>query len=323
MDMRKLRHAVALADTGSFGRAAEQVHLSQPALSRSIQALESELGVRLFDRDASGATPTVLGRQLLEQARPLLGGLQRLRRQAVSLRDGSRGELSLGAGPLPAATLMPPLLAGLQQTQPGLRLHLRVAPAAVLLELLRAEQIECFVADMGSVEAADAQAGARRAPPAAMQVRPLQPQQGGLFCHASHPLARRRPLRLADLRGQRFAAVQLPPALELGLRQLAAEQEEGLAPPGLICDNVFLLKEVARHSELLLACTREALAPELASGEFCALDLPELAPVRVRLALFSLAGRSASPAAGHFVQALLAAQPAKLEAPVAARRRRA
>lgn len=304
MDMRKFRHALALAETGNFGRAAEQVHLSQPALSRSIQALERELGVRLFDRDANGATPTVVGRQLLDQAGPLLAGLRRLRQQAGELRDGRRAELVIGAGPLPAATLMPPLLAAVQREQPGLHLLLRIAPAALLLELLQAEQIELFVADVSALERVDSGASQRRAA-RTLQVQVLGEQQGGLFCHRSHALARKSNLTLDDLRGQRFAAVQLPPGLQRALQRLAGEDESGLAPPGISCDNLFLLKDLARHGELLMACTREALTQELVCGEFLALDIAGLRTVPVRLGLVTLAGRTASPAASAFIARLL------------------
>ena len=61
MDLRRLNHVVALADTLHFARAAEQVHLSQPAFSRSIQALEYDLFLRLFDRDTGDVRPTTSG----------------------------------------------------------------------------------------------------------------------------------------------------------------------------------------------------------------------------------------------------------------------
>ena len=61
MNLRRLNHVVALADTLHFARAAEAAHLSQPAFSRSIQAIESELGIRLFDRDVGSGTARPAG----------------------------------------------------------------------------------------------------------------------------------------------------------------------------------------------------------------------------------------------------------------------
>ena len=72
MTVRRLSHVVALAEAGSFARAADRVHLSQPALSRSIQAIEAELGLRLFDRAARGVTITQAGKRIVERARRVL-----------------------------------------------------------------------------------------------------------------------------------------------------------------------------------------------------------------------------------------------------------
>src|SRR5690606_12443148 len=73
-DLRQLRHFVALAEHGHFARAAEAVHLSQPALSRSIQALESQLGCTLVNRHSRGISITAHGQLVLEHARRLLAG---------------------------------------------------------------------------------------------------------------------------------------------------------------------------------------------------------------------------------------------------------
>lgn len=77
-DLRQLRHFVALAEYGHFARAADAVHLSQPALSRSIQALEGNLGCALLNRHSRGISLTAHGELVLEHARRLLAGSQAL-----------------------------------------------------------------------------------------------------------------------------------------------------------------------------------------------------------------------------------------------------
>src|SRR5690554_6103639 len=72
IDLRKLNHALAIAEAASYARASERLHLTQSALTRSIQALESELGLQLFDRGKSGVRPTVDGEKILDRARYLL-----------------------------------------------------------------------------------------------------------------------------------------------------------------------------------------------------------------------------------------------------------
>ena len=80
MNLRHLEHWLALADTGSFSRAAEQLHLTQPALSRSIAALEQELGGRLFDRIGKRNELTPLGQAVLARARHVVLEAEELRR---------------------------------------------------------------------------------------------------------------------------------------------------------------------------------------------------------------------------------------------------
>ena len=72
MTLVQLRHLVSLAQTGSFSRSAEALHLTQPALSRSIRALEDELGLRLFDRIGRRSELTPFGRELVARAQPLV-----------------------------------------------------------------------------------------------------------------------------------------------------------------------------------------------------------------------------------------------------------
>ena len=81
LDLRKLRYFVAVADSLHFGRAADELHIAQPALSRQIRALEHDLGTPLFTRDSHGVALTDAGRQLLTDAGPLLASAHAVRRR--------------------------------------------------------------------------------------------------------------------------------------------------------------------------------------------------------------------------------------------------
>src|SRR3990170_974224 len=90
LDLRKLRYFVAVADRLHFGRAADDLHIAQPALSRQIRALEQDLGASLFTRDSHGVTLTDAGRQLLDDAGPLLASAQAVRRRVTAADRGGR-----------------------------------------------------------------------------------------------------------------------------------------------------------------------------------------------------------------------------------------
>jgi DNA-binding transcriptional LysR family regulator len=90
LDLRKLRYFAAVADKLHFGRAADELHIAQPVLSRQIRALEKDLGTPLLTRDSHGVALTDAGRQLLTDARPLLASAHAVRRRVTVAAHGSR-----------------------------------------------------------------------------------------------------------------------------------------------------------------------------------------------------------------------------------------
>jgi DNA-binding MarR family transcriptional regulator len=102
MNLRQLEHLLAVAETGSFSRAAERQHLTQPALSRSIQSLEDDLGARLIDRSGKRNELTPLGQAVAARARHIVlrsGRAAPQRRAAQARRSRAPSELALGSGP--------------------------------------------------------------------------------------------------------------------------------------------------------------------------------------------------------------------------------
>src|SRR4029434_6145773 len=99
VNLRRLNHVVALADTLHFARAAEAVHLSQPAFSRSIQAIESDLRIRLFDRDVGEVRATPAGEFVIERARKLLFEARCLQRDVDLYRGRQLGHAAFVVWP--------------------------------------------------------------------------------------------------------------------------------------------------------------------------------------------------------------------------------
>ena len=119
MELHQLRYFVAVAETGSFTRAAERCGVAQPSLSQQIQTLEKKLRQQLFDRLGRRVLLTEAGKELLGRATAILASVDEAER---SLRDGlepGTGRLAVGAIPTVAPYLLPPVLTGFLRRYPS------------------------------------------------------------------------------------------------------------------------------------------------------------------------------------------------------------
>lgn len=132
MNAKQMEYAVMLAETGSFSQLAEKLRISQPALSKQILSLEKELGLSLFDRSAVPVTPTAAGVHFVAQAKDLLYRQQQLLSSMEQFREGSRGQLVIGATPFRSAYMLPEMLAQLREKYPGIRVKIVEKTSALL-----------------------------------------------------------------------------------------------------------------------------------------------------------------------------------------------
>lgn len=142
MELYQLRTFVAVAEEGHLTRASERLHISQPAVSGQIKALEQELDLRLFDRAASGMVLTVAGRELLAHAQRVLAAAEELKRTAKLLTGEVAGTLRVGTVSHPASIRLGDLLAALVQRHPRLELELHHEVSGAALEGVREGRLD-------------------------------------------------------------------------------------------------------------------------------------------------------------------------------------
>ena len=187
--LRQLEYLVAVADHLSFRRAAEAVHVSQPALSTQIQRLETLLGVKLFERDRRTVVATRAGIAAAARARHILQRVDELVEFAGSFREPLSGRLRLGVIPSIAPYLLPIALPAVRAAHPDLRLLLREDTTERLLEQLHDGHLDVVLlaleARLGDVHR-----------------HPLFDDPFVLAVPKGHPLARRKTVREADLEGE-------------------------------------------------------------------------------------------------------------------------
>jgi DNA-binding transcriptional LysR family regulator len=143
MDLKTLRCFVAAAEEEHFGRAAEQVHLSQPALSRQIQRLEDEMEVRLFDRSGKGVSLTHAGRVFVGYAESTLREAERGEAAARRAADGLEGMLDISfVSPAVYSNVVPALVSRFRKKAPEVKLTLHELSSVPQSEALEAGQID-------------------------------------------------------------------------------------------------------------------------------------------------------------------------------------
>jgi DNA-binding transcriptional LysR family regulator len=193
VNLKQLEHLLALADSGSFSRAATQMHLTQSALSRSIQSLEDELGGRLIDRIGKRNELTPLGLTVVARARRMVLDAADLRRSADLLQQGNLGAIRVGLGSGPGALLMTPLLQHMARHHPGVKVAVSRGSTELQLLQLRARQLDALVIDVRRI-----------APAADLRIEPLGELRAGFICRAGHRPSGfpQRPLLQRDLPGR-------------------------------------------------------------------------------------------------------------------------
>jgi DNA-binding transcriptional LysR family regulator len=289
MDLRQLRHATVLAQMGSFVRAAEELSITQPALSRSIRSLEEEVGVRLFERGRQGARPTREGKLLIERAEQVRLTLGGLRHDIDLLKKGHLGEVGFGLGPMVAAVFLADLLTELINSYPRLEVRSYVENVDHLRDSLLAEHIDFFVHSAGQF-AADPR----------IDSAPLGELPLSLFVRAGHPLIRKRNLTRADLSGFPLTTGNTSKLLQSTPGNLPARLRADFS-----CDDFLTLKRVVQRSDAIFLTSRAVVAEECRRGKIVELKQVRLGSMSpTNIVVTSLAGRNLSPTAALVIKIL-------------------
>ncbi|HEX5649753.1 MAG TPA: LysR family transcriptional regulator [Steroidobacteraceae bacterium] len=284
LELQQLRQVVALAEHGSFVRAAATLHVSQPALSRSVQGLERRLGQSLFQRGSGGVVPTDLGRLYVERARDLLRMADTLESETIGLDTTRRGRAAVGGGPFPAESFLGPAAARLVEQYPQASVEVRAHSWVDLLRQLRSRELDFFVAETSTLSRE-----------ADLDVERLRSRHSlHFFARAGHPLAGRSDVAAAEALCWPFATPsRIPPRLlDPMLKAHRAAKAHGAASrpfPALECNGVAAVKRIVRSCDAISASMLSCIAPELESREFVLLGTEPW--LHLQYGIVSLRGR--------------------------------
>ena len=145
MELRQLRTFIAVAELRHFARAASLCNLSQPAVSHQIALLEEELGAKLLNRAARRVSLTVAGEVFLEEARRILGAVDRASERMAEVARGAIGRIRLGATATPGLYLLPPLLVRFRAEHESYDLRFEIGPVHVIAQRVARNDLDMAI----------------------------------------------------------------------------------------------------------------------------------------------------------------------------------
>jgi DNA-binding transcriptional LysR family regulator len=265
MDPVKLAHFLAVLETGHFARAARQLGLSQPAISKSIKALESSLGVQLFQRGQYGAQPTEFANRLARHARLIVAEGALARAEMNALRSATAGHLEIGASISFARDILPAAIERYRRRWPDVAISVDVGLSGSLFNDLLNGRLDFVIS----------------APPTTLNVDEglsqeyLLDEVDAFVVSSQHPLADQPEIGLADLLGFPWVVPKSGGRWEQ-IHALFASSK--LPPPHRLVrtESTVLALRLLSHGPYICLLGRSIFAPEMEVGLLTELRLPHL-----------------------------------------------
>jgi DNA-binding transcriptional LysR family regulator len=293
LHLRDLHILLTVAQSGSMVRAAHELSMSQPAISKAIATLEHTLGIRLLDRTPQGVEPTRYGRALLRRGATVFDELRQGVGEIEYLSEQGVGELRIGYGEPLAITLVTAVVTALIARHPRLIFHLRQANTIALdFQDLRDRKVDLMFGRVASPFKEDD-----------LNAETILQHSAVVVAGAQSPWVRRRKLKLADLVDEKW--VLLPPEIPESEWVASAFRSQGLRPPRA---RVTTLSLQLRAALLERGDFLSAFPPDLLSRYPSIKALPVDLGLQPRpIAVVTLKNRTLSPAAELFISQLRSA----------------
>jgi DNA-binding transcriptional LysR family regulator len=218
VSLRELRVLAAAVACGSVAKAARQLGLTQPAVSKALTSLEDAVGTQLMERSALGVAPTAAGRLLLARCTVIFDELRQAAREFELLADPTGGELFIGTGAGRGAGLVPAIITEMQRRRPAIRHSVLEGEQSILFGQIRSRSLDLALTP-----------SPKRAAEPELQFDKLFEERLLVVAPVGHPLTRRKRLALADLRDERW--ILASPESYVGRLVADAFEQQGLRLP--------------------------------------------------------------------------------------------
>lgn len=265
MDLRQLKHFLAVVDARSMQQAAEMAHVSQQGLSKSIRALEKSLGVQLLDRGPFGARPTKFGEHLVQRARLICGHSRLAEEDMRSLKLGEVGTVSIGVGPYFESHVMPDVLVNFSRRCPNVSVRLVPGNTDSLVD-----RVVCGEIDFSVTTPHD-----RYVFPEEAEAHVLFSEREAAIVRPKHPAARRENCRLADLTKYPWILSATATSERERVNALLKKHGKRWPPRVVLADSVTMITSLLSRDDYV-HISAPSLLLRLASTTLTSIDVVEL-----------------------------------------------
>jgi DNA-binding transcriptional LysR family regulator len=287
---RRLRHLLLLVEYGHFGRTAAALNISQPALTKSIQALEAELGVMLLDRKRGAVVLTAFGELVVQRSRALLNAEEDLLREIGLLAGLEMGSLRVALGPYPSVISGYPAMARLLARRPKISVAVRVAGWREVAHQVTAREVDLGLAELSGVEEDEQFA-----------TEPVGQHCGRIFCRPGHPLLAAGRVALPALLEFPWMASQIPARIAASLPRTVGragriDALSGDFIPAITIDVPMQIADLLAGSDALALASLALMEHDLAAGKVAVVPTSRVA-FQANYGFIRLKDRSLTPAA--------------------------
>lgn len=265
MKFNQLRNILAIAEQGSLRAAARELGLAQPALSRSVQELEHELGVQLFERRARGMLPTPVGLALVKRAKNVMTELRRAREEAEQLQGGTSGTVTVAMSIVPHLAVAPKMLKPFIKRYPKVQLQIIEGLYTTVENRLRDGSIDFYVG-----------------PPPERKLAPelisekLFDNSRRIFCRKGHPLEHAASLK--ELAGADWMTTSITYSAQTELKELFARHRLPMPRLVLRSQSALTLMISLAYSDCVAMVPVQWASFPFTEGALAIIDIGELTP---------------------------------------------
>jgi len=260
LEIKQLQHFVAVADTQSIVRAAERVGITQSGLSRSLQTLETAVGLPLLERRGKGTVLTEFGEELLPRARAMLNERDRTLRELHAFDRLEQGGLSIGVMPSFNYTVAPGLIAELINLSPGIEVGVSTGTYRELVGRLIDSELHFALLLALAPDRSE------------LVFHPLYESESAVFAAHNHPLAGAGRLDVRKLLDYPWALTESRP-LKLAFEQFFSARTDAVPTLRLTCGSIALLVQSMQATPLLSVLPRQFENSKLFRGQLTRIEV--------------------------------------------------